>query len=72
MNTHPSRPIGFRRTQHGDAYSIPWRLWVGPLLVSRTPGNRRFGWWSARRAGWDSPSAFTLIALGVSIGWVRR
>ena len=59
MNTHPSKPIGFRRTQpffgehtrftNADRghFVIGWRFWIGPLLVARTPGifpGIRVGW----------------------------
>lgn len=40
MNTHPSKPIGFRRSQPfgGVSHIVGWRFWIGPLLVARTPG----------------------------------
>lgn len=59
MNTPPSKPIGFRRTQPfgGDhdrfvnaergRHVIGWRFWIGPLIVARTPGIRpgiHIGW----------------------------
>jgi hypothetical protein len=42
MNTHPSKPIGFRKSapwQTVDAKQggVGWRAWIGPLFVARTP-----------------------------------
>jgi hypothetical protein len=43
MNTHPSKPIGFRSTQPWGHVAtgrthVGWRFWIGPLIVARTPG----------------------------------
>ena len=42
MNTHPSKPIGFRKSASWQSQQgvIGWRFWIGPLLVARTPGIR--------------------------------
>lgn len=62
MNTDPSKSFGFRPTQPFCTEAKPqptlpdpsrrrnvvgWRLWIGPLLIARTPGIRpgiHVGW----------------------------
>jgi hypothetical protein len=49
MNTSPIKPIGFRPSQPwgNDPRGIGWTVWIGSLIIARTPGIRpgiHIGW----------------------------
>lgn len=76
MKTRPSRPIGFRTTDHSDPiHTIPWGAWIGPIHAFGRPNVPDLPRW-----GLDSyrgePGYFYRCVLvgpvGVSIGWTRR
>lgn len=64
--TDPTKRIGFRPTQQSGPFEIPWRAWVGPVLLAR------LGRWQGR--GFElfrdrELRYYSVSALGYSLGY---